>query len=64
MAVLGFEFLDHDFGFLDLCGIKLALDRQAHFVILERVENVRFADGLITVVLDPANDRAARPRGR
>ncbi len=56
MAVQGLQFLDYGFRLLDLGGVELALDREAHFVILESIENIGFADGLIAVVLDPADD--------
>ena len=57
MPVLRLELLDHHLGFLDLRGIKLAFYRQAYLAVLERVENVGFADGFKPVVFDPADDR-------
>ena len=56
VPVQGLKFLDHDFRLLDLGGIELAFDREAHLAILERIENVGFGDGLDAVVLDPADD--------
>src|SRR5438552_13158238 len=39
-AVFAQQFLDHHFSLFNLCGIKLALDRQADFALLESSENV------------------------
>src|SRR5437016_5963697 len=57
-AVLGQQFLQHDFGFLDFGGIKLAFDAQSDFAFLEAVENVRFGNGVDAVVTDAADLRA------
>ena len=55
--MLGEQLLNHCFGVLDFCGIELAFDGKPDFLVLERVKNVRLADGLVSFVLDAANDR-------
>src|ERR1700685_3006996 len=55
--MLGKQLLDHGFGALDFRRIELTFDGQPDFLVLERVENVRLADGLVSLVLDAANNR-------
>src|ERR1700684_683372 len=42
---------------LDFCRIELAFDGKPDFLVLECVENVRLTDGLVSFVLDAANNR-------
>src|SRR5579863_2639354 len=56
VAVFGLELLDGHFGFLNLGGIKLALDRKAYLAVLEAIENIRFGYGLDAVIFNAAND--------
>ena len=51
-AVLAQQFLQHDFGFLDFRGIELAFDAQTDLAFLESVQNVRFGNGVNTIVAD------------
>src|SRR5205807_4697322 len=57
-AVLGQQFLQHDFRFLDFGGIELAFDAQTDFAFLEAVEDVGFGNGVDAVVTDTADLRA------
>src|SRR5437899_3974743 len=57
-AVLGQQFLQHDFRFLDFGGIELAFDAQTDFALLEAGEDVRFGNGVDAVVADAADLRA------
>src|SRR5208283_2904448 len=53
--VLGKQRLDHHFGPFDPGGIVLALDREAHFAILEAVEDVAGGDRTQAGVIDLAD---------
>ena len=54
-AVLGQQFLDRDFGFLDFGGIVLAFHRQPDFAFLEAVQHVAVGDRIQPGVFDLAN---------
>jgi hypothetical protein len=56
--VLGEQFLEHDFGLLDLGGIVLALDRESDLAVFEAVEHVAGGDGIETGVVDLADGGA------
>ena len=56
-AVLREQFLDHHLGALDFRGIELAFDREPDLFVLERIQDVRFGDRFIALVLDAPDDR-------
>src|SRR5271163_3809885 len=56
-AMLGQQTFDYHFRALDFCGIELTLHRKPDLLVLERVQDVRFGDRLISLVLNSANDR-------
>ena len=56
-SVLGKQFLDHNFGFLHLRGIVLALHRECHFALLEAIEHVAGGNRIQAEVVDLANRR-------
>ena len=57
VPMFGQQSLDHHFGAYDYGGIELAFDRQADFLVLEGVKDVRFRNGFVSLVLDTPNDR-------
>ena len=56
-AVLGQQFFQDHFRFLDARGIELALDRQADFAVLEAVQDVGLGNRFVAFVLDAPDDR-------
>src|SRR5436309_6308756 len=56
-AVLGQQFLQHDFRFLDLGGIKLAFNTETDFAFLEAIEYVGFGTGVFAGVTDASDLR-------
>ena len=53
--MLAQQFLQRDFCFFDFRGIELAFDAQTDFAFLEAVENVRFRNGVNSVITNTAD---------
>ena len=56
-TMLGEQFLEDNFGLLDLGGIVLALDRESDLALLEAVEHVAGGNGIQAGVIDLADGR-------
>ncbi len=56
-SVLGEQFLEDNFGLLDLGGIVLVLHRESDFALLEAVEHVAGGNGIQAGVVDLADGR-------
>ena len=56
----GQQAFEHDFSALDFCRVELAFHGEPDLLLLERIQNVGFRDGLVALVFDPADDRPLR----
>src|SRR5215472_8253207 len=56
--MLGQQLLDDHFGALDFGGVELTFHAEADFFFLECVQDVRFGDRFVSLVLDAADDRS------
>src|ERR1700730_649852 len=58
VAVFAEQILQHHFGLLDARGVELAFYRQSDFLFLEPVQNIRFRNGVDSVVTDAPDHRS------